>query len=68
MDDPLSTRLRKQDLAAKSERARSLRMKNDEAEGSSLARTSSTGNRVVAEFDAAMTATIAAVLGALEGE
>ena len=33
MEDALSTRLRKQDLAAKSERARSLRMKNDEAEG-----------------------------------
>ena len=33
MEDALSTRLREQDLAWKSERARGVRMKNDEAEG-----------------------------------
>ena len=33
MEDALSMRLRKEDLAVKSERARGLRMKNDEAEG-----------------------------------
>ena len=33
MEDALSTRLRKEDLAWKSERARGVRMKNDEAEG-----------------------------------
>ena len=33
IEDALATRLRKQGLAAKSERARGLRMRNDEAEG-----------------------------------
>ena len=97
MEDALSTRLRKEDLAAKSERARGLKMKNDEAEGlllpvdevrarlgtaATFLRTGVDGARrsveivccdgcrgaVVAEFDGAMAATIAAVLGALEGE
>ena len=95
--DALSTRLRKQDLAAKSERARGLKMKNDEADGlllpvdevrarlgtaATFLRTGVDGARrsvelvccdgcrgtVVAEFDGAMNATIAAVLGALEGK
>ena len=93
----LSTRLREQDLAWKSERARGVRMKNDEAEGLLLpadevkARISQAGvafqrgqaaarrsietvccdgcrDAVVVEFDGAMNATIAAVIGALEGE
>ena len=97
IEGALSTQLRKQDLAAKSERARGLRMKNDEAEGlllpvdevrarlgtaATFLRTGVDGARrsvelvccdgcrgaVAAEFDGAMNATIAAMLGALEGE
>ena len=97
MDDALSTRLRKQDLAWKSECARGVRMKNDEAEGlllpvgevrarlgaaATFLRTGRDGARrsveqvccdecrgaVVAEMDGALDATIAAVLGALEGK
>ena len=97
IDDALSTRLRKQDLAAKSERARGLKMKNDKAEGlllpvdevrarlgtaATFLRTGVDGTRrsvelalcdgcrgaFVAEFDGGMNATIAAVLGALEGK
>ena len=97
IEDALATRLRKQGLAAKSERARGLRMRNDEAEGlllpvhdvrarlgaaATFLRTGADGARrsveqvccdkcrgpVVAELEGAMNATIAAVLGALEGD